>query len=113
MRAFLSAAVVLAAAIFSGVVAVDPTDEYRDADIEQSGYLPNHNMDPAIVNSPQFGLLWKIPFNAAEQVRSYPSSFDWVFCCDLRFKLDTLSDKVVRCQSPQPWRSAVENYKHD
>jgi hypothetical protein len=72
MRSFLSAAVVLAATFFSGIVAVDPTDEYRDADIEQSGYLPNHNMDPAIVDSPQFGLLWKIPFNTNEQVRNCP-----------------------------------------
>ena len=54
------------------IVAVDPTDEYRDADIEQSGYLPNHNMDPAIVDSPQFGQLWKIAFNKNEQVRNSP-----------------------------------------
>jgi len=69
MRSFLSTAVILAAAFFSWVVALDPTDEYRDADVAQSGYLPNHNMDPAIVNSDQFGLLWKIPFNTGEQVR--------------------------------------------
>jgi hypothetical protein len=50
MRSFLSAVVALVAAFISGVVAVDPTDEYRDADVEQSGYLPNHNMDPTIVN---------------------------------------------------------------
>jgi iron transport multicopper oxidase len=71
MRSLFSAAIILAAAFFS-VVAVDPTDEYRDADIEQSGYLPNHNMDPAIVDSPQFGQLWKIAFNQNEQVRNSP-----------------------------------------
>jgi iron transport multicopper oxidase len=68
MRFLSSAVALLAAALFHGVAAVDPTDEYRDADAQQSGYLPNHNMDPAIVNSPQFGQLWKIPFNKGEQV---------------------------------------------
>lgn len=29
---------------------------------------PNHNMDPNIVNSASFGLLWKVPFNTKEQV---------------------------------------------
>jgi hypothetical protein len=52
-----------------GAIAVAPTDEYRDADPGQSGYLPNHNMDPAVVDSSQFGQLWKVPFNAKEQVR--------------------------------------------
>lgn len=52
------------------VTAVAPTDEYMDADRGQSSYLPNHNMDPAVVDSPQFGQLWKIPFNAKEQVRN-------------------------------------------
>ena len=99
MRSFLSAAVALATAFFSGVVAVDPTDEYRDADVEQSGYLPNHNMDPAIVNSPQFGLLWKVPFNTNEQVRNsshhkYGEIFKGVLL--LWFSLDTSSGKIVR-----------------
>ena len=44
------------------------TDTLQDADAAQSGYLPNHNMDPAVVDSAQFGLLWKIPFNYQEQV---------------------------------------------
>jgi iron transport multicopper oxidase len=83
MRSFISAAVVLAAAFLSTVLALDPTDEYRDADVEQSGYLPNHNMDPAIVNSPQFGQLWKKAFNQAEQVRYFPFLCDEIFkaCC--------------------------------
>lgn len=54
---------------FTNVAAVAPTDEYTDADPAQSGYLPNHNMDPAVVDSSQFGQLWKIPFNDKEQVR--------------------------------------------
>ena len=66
---FLTSAVALLAVAFHGVAGVDPTDEYRDADPEQSGYLPNHNMDPAIVNSAQFGQLWKVGFNQGEQVR--------------------------------------------
>ena len=48
--------------------AVGPTDEYRDADLSQSSYLTNHNMDPAVVDSSQFGQLWKVPFHNQEQV---------------------------------------------
>ena len=70
---FLSPAVaLLAAAFIRSVAGVDPTDEYRDADPQQSGYLPNHKMDPAIVNSAQFGQLWRMGFNNKEQVR-FPS----------------------------------------
>jgi hypothetical protein len=70
MRVFSSVVAVLAATLLRAVavVAVDPTDEFRDADPEQSSYLTSHNMDPAIVNSPQFGQLWKIGFNSGEQV---------------------------------------------
>ena len=50
------------------VAGMDPTDSYSDADPAQSGYLPNHNMDPAIVDSSEFGQLWKTPFNNLEQV---------------------------------------------
>jgi hypothetical protein len=68
MRSFLSSAVLLAAVLFNRVADLAPTDEYRDADPQQSGYLPNHNMDPAIVNGPTFGQLWKAKFNQGEQV---------------------------------------------
>lgn len=61
----------LAAALVSRVAAVASTDSYTDADIGQSGYLPNHNMDPAVVDSSQFGILWTKNFNAKEQV-SWP-----------------------------------------
>jgi iron transport multicopper oxidase len=68
MRFIASTIAILAAVLIYGVASVDPTDEYRDADPEQSGYLPNHNMDPAIVNSAQFGQLWTVSFNQGEQV---------------------------------------------
>ena len=58
-----------AAAFVSQVTAAAATDSYSDADPAQSGYLPNHNMDPAVVDSSQFGQLWKTSFNAQEQVR--------------------------------------------
>jgi hypothetical protein len=74
MRVFSSVIAVLAATLLRAiaVAAVDSTDEFRDADPQQSSYLPNHNMDPAIVNSPQFGQLWKVSFNSKEQVGFLP-----------------------------------------
>lgn len=68
MMHLLFASTVLAAALVPHVAAVSLTDSYTDADIGQSGYLPNHNMDPAVVDSSEFGLLWKQSFNAKEQV---------------------------------------------
>ena len=59
----------LATALLPRVAAVASTDSYTDADPAQSGYLPNHIMDPAVVDSSSFGQLWKVPFNAKEQVR--------------------------------------------
>ena len=58
----------VAVALASQVAAVGPTDTYVDADVGQSGYLSNHNMDPAVVDSSAFGQLWTVPFNAKEQV---------------------------------------------
>jgi hypothetical protein len=69
MRSFLLATALVVAACFHRVIGVAPTDEYRDADQAQSGYLPDHNIDPTIVDSPTFGQLWKIPFNNQEEVR--------------------------------------------
>lgn len=43
------------------------TDSLSDADPAQSGYLPNHNMNPAIVGSPSFGILWTNTYNAKEK----------------------------------------------
>jgi hypothetical protein len=45
-----------------------PTDSISDADPAQSGYLPNHNMDPNIVNSTAFKVLWNATFNVQEMV---------------------------------------------
>jgi hypothetical protein len=56
----LAAAAVATAAFFPGVFGAASTDEYRDADQLQSGYLPNHNMDPNVVNSASFGQLWRV-----------------------------------------------------
>ena len=58
----------LAVTVALRVTALAPTDTYRDADIGQSGYLTNHNMDPAVVDSTTFGPLWEKAFNAKEQV---------------------------------------------
>lgn len=40
------------------VYSLASTDSISDADPAQSGYLPNHNMQPAIVGSTSFGILW-------------------------------------------------------
>lgn len=72
MRSFPLITVLVAVTYFKAVIGVAPTDEYRDADQAQSGYLPDHNMDPAVVDSSTFGQLWKIPFNSQEQVKRFP-----------------------------------------
>ena len=83
-------AVLAAAACVPYVSGLAPTDEYRDADVAQSGYLPNHNMDPAVIDSSQFGQLWKVPFNALEQVRTHVPFFS------------VLSAVKPRCNPPRP-----------
>ncbi|MCJ1414010.1 hypothetical protein MMC32_000335 [Xylographa parallela] len=72
MLSFFFGLAILAIALVSPISASAPTDSYTDADVPQSGYLPNHNMDPAVVDSAQFGLLWKIQFNAKEQFYAKP-----------------------------------------
>ena len=64
-----------ALALLPQVSAFASTDSPSDADPAQSGYLPNHNMDPAVVDSSGFGLLWKVQFNSKELV-SKPSHLD-------------------------------------
>ena len=44
-----------------------PTDTIRDADQGCSGYLPNHNMDPSVVNSTAFGVLWTKAYDPKEK----------------------------------------------
>ena len=49
------------------VLGLGATDSIQDGDVPQSGYLPTHNMDPAIVNSTIFGQLWKNSYNVKEK----------------------------------------------
>lgn len=62
----LAAVATAAAVIFPGVFGAASTDEYRDADQLQSGYLPNHNMDPNVVDSASFGQLWRVLTGGAD-----------------------------------------------
>ncbi len=73
------------------------TDSPSDADPAQSGYLPNHNMDPAVVDSAEFGLLWKIPFNFQEQVGK-PLN---LVITDTILNMDPVADiqTIVLCQA--------------
>ncbi|KAJ6263893.1 hypothetical protein Dda_0030 [Drechslerella dactyloides] len=48
------------------------TDEYQDADPAQSGYLPNHNIHPSVVNSSLFGELWRVAFSKNEKFYAKP-----------------------------------------
>ncbi|CAA7266432.1 unnamed protein product [Cyclocybe aegerita] len=56
-----------AAGFFGQVLPLAPTDSWRDVDLGQSSYAGgNHNLDPAVVDSSLFGLLWKVDFNPGE-----------------------------------------------
>ncbi|KAK5122072.1 hypothetical protein LTR85_004318 [Meristemomyces frigidus] len=57
------------------VYGVADTDEYRDADNRQASYFDSQNIDPAVVDSSQFGLLWKVPFNNREKFYAKPLLF--------------------------------------
>ncbi|KAF2842163.1 WSC-domain-containing protein [Patellaria atrata CBS 101060] len=55
------------------ITAIAPSDSYRDADLGQSSYLGgDHNMDPSVVDSPQFGQLWKVAMNPKEKFYAKP-----------------------------------------
>lgn len=54
------------------VQSLAPTDEVSDADFPQSGYLPNHNMQPSIVGSASFGILWTKTYNDKERWYAKP-----------------------------------------
>jgi iron transport multicopper oxidase len=63
----LSTTIVASLGLFSKLAySLGATDSIQDVDPAQSGYLPNHNMDPAIVDSPIFGILWTNTYNAQE-----------------------------------------------
>ncbi|CAO1604760.1 hypothetical protein XANCAGTX0491_008300 [Xanthoria calcicola] len=54
------------------VSSLAPTDEITDADLPQSGYLPDHNMQPSIVGSSSFGILWTKTYNDKERWYAKP-----------------------------------------
>ncbi|CAG8961012.1 hypothetical protein HYFRA_00002552 [Hymenoscyphus fraxineus] len=68
MRSILILLAVLATAVHS----LAPTDEIQDADPAQSSYLSNHNMDPSIVGSSSFGILWKNQYGPKERWYAKP-----------------------------------------
>ena len=51
------------------------TDSIQDADPTQSGYLPNHKIDPNIIASPSFGTLWTKAFNPQESFYAKPLTY--------------------------------------
>jgi len=50
-----------------------PTDTTMDADPEQVGYLPNHNMDPAVIQGGAFGQIWS--FNTPPNILGLQEQF--------------------------------------
>ncbi|KAJ9145434.1 WSC domain-containing protein [Pleurostoma richardsiae] len=71
MRSSLFAS--LAAVLPALVRSLSPTDEYQDADVPQSGYLPNHNLEPATLST--FKLTWSKQFNTAEVFYAKPLTY--------------------------------------
>ncbi|OBT48309.1 hypothetical protein VE00_01254 [Pseudogymnoascus sp. WSF 3629] len=65
---------VVAGVLASCVHGLDPTDSIMDGDAAQSGYLPNHNMDPSIIMGGVFGQIWKFttPAGTSEQFYAKP-----------------------------------------
>ncbi|OCL10625.1 WSC-domain-containing protein [Glonium stellatum] len=56
------AAALAAIWVFGSILAVhshDSTDTLMDGDSAQSGYLPNHNMDPTVISGGSFGQMWQ------------------------------------------------------
>lgn len=68
MRSIFSLLAFIATVVFS----LAPTDEIQDADLAQSSYLSNHNMDPSIVGSSSFGILWKNAYGPKEKWYAKP-----------------------------------------
>ncbi|KAK3044580.1 hypothetical protein LTS18_000897, partial [Coniosporium uncinatum] len=102
-RSFFSfASAALLAVLVQNVFAVHPSDSYADGDPGQSSYLGgNHNMDPAVVDSSQFGLLWQVPpiakleqFYAKPLVYTPPSGTQIVFTASSMNYIRTLDAKT-------------------
>ena len=87
------------------------TDSPSDADPAQSGYLPNHNMDPSIIDSPTFGVLWQNTFlpkekwyakplvytpNGARQLVFLASEQNWIRT------MDAVNGTVINQRQVQP-----------
>jgi iron transport multicopper oxidase len=87
------------------------TDETQDADAAQSGYLPNHNMDPAIVGSASFGILWKNTYSNKEKwyakplVYTPPGAGQLVFTAsamNIIRTLDAVNGTLLKSRTLQP-----------
>ena len=61
-----------ASAFVSSAVALQATDSYSDADIAQSGYLPNHNIDPTVIANQDPESTYSVSFNTDEQFYAEP-----------------------------------------
>lgn len=88
-----------------------PTDEIQDADSAQSGYLDNHNMDPAIVGSSSFGILWKNTYGSKEKwytkplVYTPPGASQLVFTAsamNIVRTLDAVNGTLLSSRTVQP-----------
>ncbi len=61
-----------ASALVSSAIALQATDSYSDADIAQSGYLPNHNIDPTVLANQDPESTYTVSFNTDEQFYAEP-----------------------------------------
>jgi len=70
-----------AAFLISQVISLATTDSWRDADLGQSSYVGGtYNLDPTVVDSPQFGEVWKVDFDVNEKVSLFyfRDTFRWL-----------------------------------
>lgn len=74
-----------ASALFSNAVALQATDSYSDADVAQSGYLPNHNIDPTVLANQDVESTYTVSFNANEQFYAEPLVYTPNGSCQLIF----------------------------
>ncbi|KAI9790075.1 MAG: hypothetical protein M1816_005545 [Peltula sp. TS41687] len=49
------------------VQSLAPTDDIAYGDSGQTGYLPSHNMNPDVISSQEFGILWKNTYDSKEK----------------------------------------------
>ncbi|KAK3944151.1 WSC domain-containing protein [Diplogelasinospora grovesii] len=65
MRPFGLARSLVSLALCRAAWGWDPTDSIMDADSAATGYLPNHNMDPAVIGGGSFGQIWSFSVPAS------------------------------------------------